>query len=242
MLRDIVLLPPSLISEILSVTGVSGPSGPSTNNISAFSNPIPWRKAGLRYNHNVIYFDIVETLDAVVNKYAPLPFPPEQSVLSRPFRNGTIMNSALDKIDVNCMLSGTVTFLASMVPLILPVRDSHASKNTQPTSHADQFTHHLRAVLPSLCPVRTHLIYLSPPCSAPTDERSPLPSTQTKPLFPIKSALLRPAKRAFYAHGIPLASKPGAALTLAAAAAARIAVHRRRRSVIPPAPLLQTTI
>jgi len=66
-LRDIVL-PPSLISKILSVTGVSGPSGPTTNNLSAFSSPIPWRKAGLRYNHNDIYFDIVETLDAVVNK------------------------------------------------------------------------------------------------------------------------------------------------------------------------------
>ncbi len=66
-LRDIVL-PPSIISKILSVTGVSGPSGPTTNNLSAFSSPIPWRKAGLRYNHNDIYFDIVETLDAVVNK------------------------------------------------------------------------------------------------------------------------------------------------------------------------------
>ena len=66
-LRDIVL-PPSLISKILSVTGVAGPSGPTTSNLSAFSSPIPWRKAGLRYNHNDIYFDIVETLDAVVNK------------------------------------------------------------------------------------------------------------------------------------------------------------------------------
>jgi AP-3 complex subunit mu len=66
-LRDIVL-PPSLITKILSVTGVSGLSGPTTNNMSAFSSPIPWRKAGIRYNNNEIYFDIVETLDAVVNK------------------------------------------------------------------------------------------------------------------------------------------------------------------------------
>jgi len=66
-LRDIVL-PPSLITKILSVTGVSGLSGPTTNNLSAFSSPIPWRKAGVRYNNNEIYFDIVETLDAVVNK------------------------------------------------------------------------------------------------------------------------------------------------------------------------------
>lgn len=66
-LRDIVLHP-SLITKILSVTGVSGLTGPTTNNMSAFSSPIPWRKAGVRYNNNEIYFDIVETLDAVVNK------------------------------------------------------------------------------------------------------------------------------------------------------------------------------
>src|ERR1700761_8936476 len=38
-LRDIVL-PPSLINKILSVTGVTGPSGPTTSNLSAFSSPI----------------------------------------------------------------------------------------------------------------------------------------------------------------------------------------------------------
>ncbi|KAH9165427.1 clathrin adaptor mu subunit [Lactarius sanguifluus] len=95
-LRDIVL-PPSLISKILSVTGVTGPSGPSTNNLSAFSSPILWRKAGLRYNHNDIYFDIVETLDAVVNK------------------NGTIITSSvLGKVDVNCKLSGTPDLLLTL--------------------------------------------------------------------------------------------------------------------------------
>ncbi|ELU41800.1 adaptor complexes medium subunit family domain-containing protein [Rhizoctonia solani AG-1 IA] len=33
-----------------------------------FSSPIPWRKAGLRYNNNEIYFDIVEELEATVNR------------------------------------------------------------------------------------------------------------------------------------------------------------------------------
>jgi len=66
-LRDIVLSP-SLINKLLSVTGVSGLSGPPTNNLGAFSSPISWRKAGLRYNHNEIFFDFIETLDAVVNK------------------------------------------------------------------------------------------------------------------------------------------------------------------------------
>ena len=66
-LREIVL-PPSLITKVLSVTGVSGLTGPTTNSMSAFASPIPWRRAGVRHNNNEIYFDIVETLDAVVNK------------------------------------------------------------------------------------------------------------------------------------------------------------------------------
>ncbi|KAF8260444.1 hypothetical protein EI94DRAFT_1811698 [Lactarius quietus] len=70
-MRDIVL-PPSLINKILSVTGVTGHSGPTTSNLSAFSSPIPWRNAGFRYNSN----DIVKTLGAVVN------------------RNGTIITSS----------------------------------------------------------------------------------------------------------------------------------------------------
>src|SRR6266702_4795700 len=217
-------------------TLVSGPSGPSANNISAFSNPIPWRKAGLRYKHNAIYFDIIETLDAVVNKYAPPPLSPGTIGTQPSFQERNHLHEQRSRQD-RCKLQALrYSFLASMVLLILPARDLHASRNTRPTSHADQFTHHLRAVLPSLCPVRTHLIYFSPPCSAPTDERSPLPSTQTKPLFPIKSALLRPAIRGFYAHGKPLASKPGAAPALMAAAAAQLFTLRALLSIADDGP------
>jgi AP-3 complex subunit mu len=66
-LREIVI-PPSLLTKVLSVTGVSGLTGPTMNSMSAFSSPIPWRRTGVRYNNNEVYFDIVETLDAVVNK------------------------------------------------------------------------------------------------------------------------------------------------------------------------------
>ncbi|KAI9433882.1 hypothetical protein H4582DRAFT_1983140 [Lactarius indigo] len=67
-------------------------SGPTTNNLSAFTSPIPWRKAGLSYDHNDIYFDIAKTLDAVVN-------------------------SVLGKIDVNCRLSGTPDLLLTLINL-----------------------------------------------------------------------------------------------------------------------------
>ncbi|KZT41125.1 mu-adaptin 3 [Sistotremastrum suecicum HHB10207 ss-3] len=63
-LRDIVL-PPSFYNKIMSLSGVSGLSKASAN---PFSSPIPWRKLGLKYNNNEIYFDLVEELDAVVDK------------------------------------------------------------------------------------------------------------------------------------------------------------------------------
>ncbi|KAJ7429037.1 Mu homology domain-containing protein, partial [Mycena latifolia] len=65
-LRDIVL-PPSLLSKLLSVAGANINS---TINSGPFSSPIPWRKAGLRYNSNEIYFDVTEELKAVVNNIA----------------------------------------------------------------------------------------------------------------------------------------------------------------------------
>lgn len=76
-LRDIVL-PPSLLTKLLNVaganinatinsgSGLGAPGGP-------FSSPIPWRKAGLRYSSNEIYFDMVEEYKAIVNKYVSYP-------------------------------------------------------------------------------------------------------------------------------------------------------------------------
>lgn len=63
-LRDIVL-PPSFVNKILSVAGVAGLSKASA---TPFSSPIPWRKAGLKYNNNEIYFDIVEELEAIISR------------------------------------------------------------------------------------------------------------------------------------------------------------------------------
>lgn len=65
-LRDIII-PPSFADRILSVAGVADLSNTSAK---PFSSPIPWRKAGLKYNNNEIYFDVVEELDAIVNRHA----------------------------------------------------------------------------------------------------------------------------------------------------------------------------
>ncbi|KAH9894152.1 clathrin adaptor mu subunit [Cubamyces lactineus] len=91
-LRDIVL-PPTLLHKVLSVAGVSGLATSSANS-HPFASPIPWRKAGVRYNNNEIFFDVVETLDAIVNK------------------NGTTaVSSVWGRVESNCKLSGTPDLL-----------------------------------------------------------------------------------------------------------------------------------
>ncbi|KAI0069170.1 clathrin adaptor mu subunit [Artomyces pyxidatus] len=95
-LRDIVI-PPSLLNKILSVAGVSGLAGSGAHGVhgmGAFSSPIPWRKAGVRYNTNEIYFDVAETLKAVVNKSGVV-----------------VTSSVLGKIEANSKLSGTPDLL-----------------------------------------------------------------------------------------------------------------------------------
>ncbi|KAE9403794.1 clathrin adaptor mu subunit [Gymnopus androsaceus JB14] len=93
-LRDIVI-PPSLLNKLLSATGTNFNSTINSGfgagaAAGPFSSPLPWRKTGVRYNSNEVYFDIVEELKAVVNK------------------NGTIVsNSVIGRIEANAKLSGT---------------------------------------------------------------------------------------------------------------------------------------
>ncbi|TDL29796.1 clathrin adaptor, mu subunit [Rickenella mellea] len=110
-LSDIVL-PPSLLNKILSVTGVSGLSKASA---TPFSSPIPWRKAGVRYNNNEIYFDVVEDLRAIVNK------------------SGTVLSSnAWGRIESNSRLSGTPDLVLSFLnPTVLQDCSFHSCVRLQ---------------------------------------------------------------------------------------------------------------
>ncbi|KAF8665587.1 hypothetical protein AX16_000044 [Volvariella volvacea WC 439] len=93
-LRDIVL-PPSLWTKLLNVAGASnftsainaGSAGPLSG---PFSSPVPWRKAGLRYANNEVYFDVVEEIKAIVNKHGT-----------------TLSSNVWGKIETNARLSGT---------------------------------------------------------------------------------------------------------------------------------------
>ncbi|ODN98475.1 AP-3 complex subunit mu [Cryptococcus wingfieldii CBS 7118] len=97
MLKDIVL-PPSIVRKILNAAGITitNSSRLSTTNSAPFTAPIPWRKPGVRHNNNEIYFDIEESLDAIVD------------------RKGNVLSSNVwGRINCNSRLSGNPDLLLS---------------------------------------------------------------------------------------------------------------------------------
>ncbi len=111
-LRDIVL-PPSLLNKLLNVAGanftkvINSGLGPGAAG-GAFSSPIPWRKPGLRYTSNEIYFDVVEELRAIVNKCVYLLSFRLPDFIVIVCRNGVAISSiVLGKIETNAKLSGS---------------------------------------------------------------------------------------------------------------------------------------
>ncbi|ORY01164.1 AP-3 complex subunit MU-1 [Basidiobolus meristosporus CBS 931.73] len=60
-LKDIIL-PPTIINRVMSAAGVTADRLPN----GTLSN-VPWRKSGVKYTNNEIYFDIVEELDTIVD-------------------------------------------------------------------------------------------------------------------------------------------------------------------------------
>lgn len=83
-----MIKPPSVISRIASVAGVGGDSVSDVLPDGTISN-MPWRKTGVHYSQNEIYLDIIEEIDAIVDK------------------NGTIITSEVSGIiAANSRLSG----------------------------------------------------------------------------------------------------------------------------------------
>ncbi|KAJ7179515.1 Mu homology domain-containing protein [Mycena filopes] len=110
-LRDIVLHP-SLLSKLLSVAGaninstINSGSGLGSAG-GPFSSPIPWRKAGLRYNSNEVYFDMVEELKAY-SKQVRTNAACDLRTYRLIGRHGTTLTSSVwGKIETNAKLSGT---------------------------------------------------------------------------------------------------------------------------------------
>ena len=102
------------MNKILSVAGVPGLAKSSA---TPFASPIPWRKTGIKYSNNEIYFDVVEELDAIVSRYEVAVL----IVLLRSMtsnRTGIVVSStAWGKIKVNCRLSGERLIISLTFPL-----------------------------------------------------------------------------------------------------------------------------
>ncbi|WWD10014.1 hypothetical protein V865_008147 [Kwoniella europaea PYCC6329] len=90
MLKEIVL-PPTLMRKLLNVAGVSGLQAPATQ---PFTAPIPWRRPGVRHSSNEIYFDIEESIDALIDK-----------------RGNILSSSVWGRINCNSRLSGNPDLL-----------------------------------------------------------------------------------------------------------------------------------
>lgn len=66
-LREMIA-PPNIVSKMLSVvTGNS--SNVSTTLPSATASRVPWRTTDLKHSSNEVYVDLVEEMDATINRY-----------------------------------------------------------------------------------------------------------------------------------------------------------------------------
>jgi len=95
-------------------------------NITPSSSPIPWRKAGLRYNNNEIYFDVTEELKAVVGPsvHRTSLIATTGTDLESMAQNGTLSCDVFGKIDSNSNLSGNAP-LTSLPRYSRPSADVH---------------------------------------------------------------------------------------------------------------------
>ena len=65
-LKDMIA-PPNLVSRMLSVV-TGGSSSMNTSLPLTTASNWPWRGNEIKYSNNEIYFDLVEEMDAVINR------------------------------------------------------------------------------------------------------------------------------------------------------------------------------
>ena len=65
-LREMIA-PPNLVSKVLSV--VTGNSSNMSDTLpGATASCVPWRTADTKYTNNEVYVDLVEEMDAIINR------------------------------------------------------------------------------------------------------------------------------------------------------------------------------
>ncbi|KAI9029055.1 Mu homology domain-containing protein [Phycomyces nitens] len=79
-----IIMPPTIMNKVMTTVGAAAGVAPKfPQNMSS----IPWRKAGVKYTQNEIYFDIVEEIDATIT--------PNGTLLSCEAHGNVIANSKL---------------------------------------------------------------------------------------------------------------------------------------------------
>ncbi|KAI9311783.1 Mu homology domain-containing protein [Dichotomocladium elegans] len=93
-LKDIIM-PPTILNRVINTVGAAAGVAPKVpQNLSN----IPWRKAGVKYTQNEIYFDIVEEIDATIAQ------------------NGSVVScEAHGNVIAKCQLSGMPDLTLSFV-------------------------------------------------------------------------------------------------------------------------------
>lgn len=70
-LREMIA-PPNIVSKVLSV--VTGNTSNVSNTLpGATASCVPWRKADLKHTTNEVYVDLVEEMDATINRCMDFP-------------------------------------------------------------------------------------------------------------------------------------------------------------------------
>ncbi|RUS17273.1 Mu homology domain-containing protein [Endogone sp. FLAS-F59071] len=108
-----VIMAPTIINKVMNTVAAASGVAPKLphGTLSSF----PWRKAGVKYTTNEIYFDVVEEIDAIVDS------------------NGAVVScEANGQVNVNCKLTGMPDLQLSFVnPRILDDASFHPCVSIQ---------------------------------------------------------------------------------------------------------------
>lgn len=77
-LRELIN-PPSIVRQVVNT--VTGGSHVSSHLPTGQLSNVPWRRTGVKYTHNEVYFDVVEEIDCIIDKHGSTVFTEIQGVI-----------------------------------------------------------------------------------------------------------------------------------------------------------------
>ncbi|KXJ18699.1 AP-3 complex subunit mu-1 [Exaiptasia diaphana] len=74
-----LIKPPSIVSQVVNT--VTGSSHVSSHLPTGQLSNVPWRRTGVKYTNNEIYFDVIEEIDCIIDKHGSVVFTEIQGVI-----------------------------------------------------------------------------------------------------------------------------------------------------------------